>query len=124
MQTCPHCNGTGHIRSQSSVALHVLRGIEEYLLKNTTHNITVRTTPHIALYLLNQKRGTIGDYETRFGLHIVIDADEHVGAQHFAIDRGEPVESPVKIEQFVQFAPAPEEDHETVVADELADDEA
>ena len=124
MQTCPHCNGTGHIRSQSSVALHVLRGIEEYLLKNTTHNITVRTTPDIALYLLNQKRGTIGDYETRFGLHIVIDADEHVGAQHFAIDRGEPVENPVKIEQFVQFAPEPEEEDDIVVEDELADEEA
>ncbi|MGO8656738.1 ribonuclease E/G, partial [Rhizobium ruizarguesonis] len=44
-QVCSHCGGTGHVRSQSSVALHVLRGIEEYLLKNTTHNITVRTTP-------------------------------------------------------------------------------
>src|SRR5690606_26648078 len=91
MQTCPHCNGTGHIRSQSSVALHVLRGIEEYLLKNTTHNITVRTTPDIALYLLNHKRGTIIDYEARFGVAIIIEADAHVGAQHFAVDRGEPV---------------------------------
>lgn len=123
-QTCPHCNGTGHIRSQSSVALHVLRGIEEYLLKNTTHNITVRTTPDIALYLLNQKRGTIGDYETRFGVHIVIDADAHVGAQHFAIDRGEPVENPVKIEQFVQFAPEPDEDDDIVIEEDLEEEEA
>ncbi|SOC39467.1 RNAse E [Rhizobium subbaraonis] len=123
-QTCPHCNGTGHIRSQSSVALHVLRGIEEYLLKNTTHNITVRTTPDIALYLLNQKRGTINDYETRFGVHIVIDADAHVGAQHFAIDRGEPVENPVKIEQFVQFAPEPDEDDDIVIEEDLEEEEA
>ena len=74
MQICPHCNGTGHVRSQSSVALHVLRGVEEYLLKNTTHNITVRTTPDIALYLLNHKRGTIVDYEERFGV-----SDHHRG---------------------------------------------
>lgn len=123
MQTCPHCNGTGHVRSQSSVALHVLRGIEEYLLKNTTHNITVRTTPDIALYLLNQKRGTINDYETRFGLHIVIDADAHVGAQHFAIDRGEPVENPVKIEQFVPFTPEPDEDDDIVIEEDFAEEE-
>jgi Rne/Rng family ribonuclease len=44
MQICPTCGGNGHIRSQSSVALHVLRGVEEYLLKNTTHDIIVRTT--------------------------------------------------------------------------------
>lgn len=122
MQTCPHCNGTGHIRSQSSVALHVLRGIEEYLLKNTTHDITVRTTPDIALYLLNHKRGTIIDYEARFGVAIIIEADAHVGAQHFAIDRGEPVENPVKIEQLLHFEPEPEED-DVVIEDEIDEEE-
>ncbi|MGD9476810.1 Rne/Rng family ribonuclease [Shinella sp. G-2] len=122
MQTCPHCNGTGHIRSQSSVALHVLRGIEEHLLKNTTHNITVRTTPDIALYLLNHKRGTIIDYEARFGVAIIIEADAHVGAQHFAIDRGEPVENPVKIEQILHFEPEPEDD-DIVIEDEIDEEE-
>jgi ribonuclease E len=123
MQTCPHCNGTGHIRSQSSVALHVLRGIEEYLLKNTTHNITVRTTPDIALYLLNHKRGTIIDYENRFGVQIIIEADAHVGAQHFAIDRGEPVENPVKIDQILHFEPEPDEDDDVVIEDEIDEEE-
>ncbi|MXN99283.1 Rne/Rng family ribonuclease [Shinella zoogloeoides] len=122
MQTCPHCNGTGHIRSQSSVALHVLRGIEEYLLKNTTHNITVRSTPDIALYLLNHKRGTIIDYETRFGVVIIIEADAHVGAQHFAIDRGEAVENPVKIEQILHFEPEPEDD-DVVIEEEIDEEE-
>ncbi|WP_337184922.1 ribonuclease E/G [Shinella sp.] len=123
MQTCPHCNGTGHIRSQSSVALHVLRGIEEYLLKNTTHNITVRATPDIALYLLNHKRGTIIDYEARFGVVIIIEADAHVGAQHFAIDRGEPVENPVKIDQILHFEPEPEEEDDVVIEDEIDEEE-
>jgi ribonuclease E len=122
MQTCPHCNGTGHVRSQSSVALHVLRGIEEYLLKNTTHSINVRTTPEIALYLLNHKRGTIIDYEVRFGVAIIIEADAHVGAQHFAIDRGEPVENPVKIEQILHFEPEPE-DEDVVIEEEIDEEE-
>ncbi|MDI7924670.1 Rne/Rng family ribonuclease [Ferirhizobium litorale] len=114
-QVCSHCGGTGHVRSQSSIALHVLRGIEEYLLKNTTHNITVRTTPETALYLLNHKRGTIVDYENRFGVAITVDADSAVGTQHFAIDRGEPVENPVKIESLITFAPEPEEDDDVII---------
>ena len=123
MQVCSHCNGTGHVRSQSSVALHVLRGVEEYLLKNTTHDITVRTTPDIALYLLNHKRSTIIDYEARFGVSIIIEADAHVGAQHFAIDRGEPVENPVKIEQIMHFEPEIDEDDDVVVEEEVDEEE-
>ncbi|MBM7049592.1 MULTISPECIES: ribonuclease E/G [Rhizobium] len=124
-QICSHCGGTGHVRSQSSVALHVLRGIEEYLLKNTTHDIIVRTTPDIALYLLNHKRQTITDYESRFGVSIVIGADNAVGTQHFAIDRGEPVANPVKIESLFNFAAIPEDDDDDIVieADEDEDEE-
>ena len=122
-QLCPHCGGTGLIRSQSSVALHVLRGIEEYLLKNTTHDITVRTTPETALYILNQKRGTIVDYENRFGVAIVIDSDDSVGAQHFGIDRGEPVAEPVKIESLMQLLPAIEEDDYVPEIEEEEEDE-
>lgn len=122
-QVCSHCGGTGHVRSQSSVALHVLRGIEEYLLKNTTHDVTVRTTPDIALYLLNQKRGTIVDYEARFGLSIFIEADGSVGSQHFAIDRGDPVENPVKVESLMLMLPEPEEEDDIPVEEIDEEDE-
>ena len=121
-QVCQHCGGTGHVRSESSIALHVLRGIEEYLLRNTTHNITVRTTPETALYLLNHKRGTIVDYEGRFGVSIIIAADSGVGAQHFAIDRGEAVENPVKIESLIQMLPNFVEEEDDFVA-EVEEDE-
>lgn len=120
-QVCPHCSGTGLIRSQSSVALHVLRGIEEFLLKSTTHDIIVHTTPETALYLLNHKRGTIVDYENRFGVSIVIDGTQaagHNGAQHFTIDRGEAVANPVKIESLMQFAIEPDEDDDIVIEPE------
>ncbi|XUY28158.1 Rne/Rng family ribonuclease [Agrobacterium sp. rho-8.1] len=124
-QVCSHCGGTGHVRSESSIALHVLRGVEEYLLRNTTHNITVRCTPDTALYLLNHKRATIVDYEARFGVAIIIAADESVGAQHFAIDRGEAVENPVKIESLIQMLPDFEEEEDDIIieADEDEDDE-
>ncbi|MCC2609575.1 ribonuclease E/G [Neorhizobium sp. Rsf11] len=124
-QICTHCGGTGHVRSQSSVALHVLRGVEEYLLKNTTHDINVRTTPDIALYLLNQKRATVTDYEKRFGVSIFIESDVSIGSSHFAIDRGEPVENPVKIESLMQLAALPVEDEDDYVieSDEEEDEE-
>ncbi|MFB9951013.1 ribonuclease E/G [Rhizobium puerariae] len=124
-QICTHCGGTGHVRSQSSVALHVLRGVEEYLLKNTTHDINVRTTPEIALYLLNHKRSSIVDYENRFGVSIFIESDVGIGSSHFAIDRGEPVENPVKIESLMQFAaiPVEEEDDYVIEPDEEEDEE-
>ncbi len=125
-QICSHCGGTGHVRSQSSVALHVLRGIEEYLLKNTTHDITVRTTPDIALYLLNHKRQTVMDYENRFGVAIFIESDVTIGSNHFAIDRGEPVENPVRIETLMAFTAIPveeDEDDEIIEIDEEEGDE-
>ncbi|MCC8933923.1 Rne/Rng family ribonuclease [Rhizobium sp. 'Codium 1'] len=125
-QVCPHCTGTGLIRSQSSVALHVLRGIEEFLLKSTTHDIVVHTTPDTALYLLNQKRDTIVDYEGRFGVSIVIDGGmpaQHGGAQHFTIERGEAVENPVKIESLMSLLPDIEEEDDYVPEPEEEDEE-
>ena len=110
MQVCAHCGGTGHVRSPSSVALHVLRGIEEYLLKHTTHDITVRTTGETALYMLNNKRDTIIDLEKRFGLSIDFASDPDVGSQYFAIDRGAPVDNPVTMEHIHANSPSYEED--------------
>jgi len=123
MQICPTCGGNGHIRSQSSVALHVLRGVEEHLLKNTTHDIIVRTTAETALYMLNHKRDTVVDLEKRFGVSISFSADETVGANHFAIDRGAAVESPVDIQHITVNSPAyPEDDDDPEIVEEIDDE--
>ncbi|MBC7281521.1 Rne/Rng family ribonuclease [Hoeflea sp.] len=124
MQICPTCGGNGHIRSQSSVALHVLRGVEEYLLKNTTHDIIVRTTADTALYMLNHKRDTVVDLESRFGVSISFSADESVGANHFAIDRGAAVETPVNIDHITVNAPVYADDDDDLDIVEETDDEA
>ncbi len=115
MQVCEDCGGTGYVRSDSSVALYVLRTTEEYLLRNTKHNVTIRTLPDIALYLLNQKRDTIIELESRFGLTITVEADVEIGQQHIAIDQGEPVASPVVIDAAVQ--PDLEEETEDDIAE-------
>ncbi|MGD9739669.1 MAG: ribonuclease E/G [Bauldia sp.] len=91
-EVCPHCMGTGHVRSPASVSLHVLRSLEDQLLKSATHNLTVRTKTSVALYILNQKRAHLSALEQRFGLQITIAADETVTtAAHFVLERGDPV---------------------------------
>ena len=93
-EKCPHCGGTGHVRSVSSVALQLLRAIEETLLKGPTHNLIVRTRPEIALYVLNHKRAHLRGLEERFHVALTVNADEEVGGQTgFTIDRGEQVMS-------------------------------
>ena len=95
MQTCPHCGGTGHVRSAQSVALHLIRSLEDWLLRNPRNHVSVRTSGDTALYVLNNKRDTLADMEDRFGVRITIVIDNAVGAEMFAIDRGaaaEPVQ--------------------------------
>ena len=65
-EPCPHCGGTGHVRSVSSVALQLLRGLEEVLMKGATHNLIVRTRIDVALYVLNHKRGHLRALEDSF----------------------------------------------------------
>ncbi|MEJ1161372.1 Rne/Rng family ribonuclease [Prosthecomicrobium sp. N25] len=93
MIVCPHCGGTGMVRSTESVALHVLRSLEEALIKNVTHDLIVRTRTTVALYILNQKRGHLSDLERRFGLDIAILADDHasMGGHLFVVEKGDPV---------------------------------
>ncbi|WP_375650228.1 ribonuclease E/G [Bartonella sp. OT172YNZD] len=92
-QPCPHCAGTGNIRSESSIALHVMRSIEEYLLHNSQYNIIVRTPVATALYVLNHKRNILVNLEARFKLNISIEADDSIGTQHLVISKGSIAES-------------------------------
>jgi len=85
---CPHCQGTGMIRSVESVALHVLRSVEDNLLKGASHNLIIRTTTHVALYILNQKRSNLVDLETRFAIEIEVHADDMVNGQLYVLERG------------------------------------
>ncbi len=91
-EKCPYCGGSGHVRSVSSLALQVLRALEEQLMKGATHNLIARTRPDVALYVLNQKRAHLRSLEERFAITITISADETVAApQAFVVERGEQV---------------------------------
>ncbi len=128
---CPHCGGTGHVRSVSSVTLHMLRMIEEMLLKGGTHNLIVRTRTEVALYALNHKRAHLRDLESRFQITITINADANVGAaQPFLIEKGEMVHSVEAAKALLAAAVPPpppaadeDDDYEEEFEDEAAEDE-
>ena len=87
---CPHCQGAGVVRSTASIALHVLRVLEDALIKSATHDVVVRTRTAVALYILNQKRAHLRDLERRFGVTVMVEADDTLtGANYHAIERGE-----------------------------------
>ncbi|MBE7185030.1 MAG: Rne/Rng family ribonuclease [Methylobacterium mesophilicum] len=130
MKPCPHCGGTGHVRSDSSVALLVVRAIEEFLLKDSRNHITVKTSAYTAFYVLNHKRSSLSEFERRFGVTITFEADETVGSQHYAIVRGAVAEKPLQPEtETPSLAPAlipepeVEEEEEEIVAEEADENE-
>lgn len=93
-EVCPHCGGTGHVRSVSSVALQLVRAVEETLLKGATHNLIVRSRSEVAIYVLNHKRAHLRMLEERFKISIAVNVDPTLtGAPSFAIDRGEQIMS-------------------------------
>ena len=88
---CVHCGGSGFVRATASVALHVLRALEEALLKSASHNLCLRTRTETALYILNQKRAHLREIEARFGVDVMIAVDEHLATTTvFQIERTEP----------------------------------
>ncbi len=85
---CPHCQGTGIIRSTESVALAVLRGLEDALIAGGKTSLIATTTATVALYLLNNKRPYIIEMEARHGLTITIQASEKLQGANFTIEKG------------------------------------
>jgi ribonuclease E len=126
-EPCPQCGGSGHVRSVSSVALQLLRGIEEILMKGATHNLVVRTRTDVALYVLNHKRGHLRDLENAFKVTLSVVADATVsGQQSYVIDRGEQVHTleAAKALLAAQAASAPSQTEEAYDDEEPFDVEA
>ena len=86
-EVCPHCAGTGRIRSIESATLHALRAIEEEGVRRRASEVVVSVPPNVALYLLNQKRHALSDVEKRYGFSVLIEADDELHAADCEIER-------------------------------------
>jgi ribonuclease E len=111
---CAHCAGAGMVRSTSSIALHVLRVLEDALISDASYNVTVRTRAAVALYILNNKRQHLSDLEARFGIAVTFAADESLtGTAYCGVERGEPATGiPQPPRQLPKYEPEPEYEEE------------
>ena len=92
-ETCPHCNGSGMLRSVESRALHVLRQIDERAGKFSEGVLTVHVPEDVATYLLNNKRTQLLDIETQTGLRVMVQADRDLTAMEMAFTLPDQTES-------------------------------
>jgi ribonuclease E len=123
--TCPHCAGTGLVRSTESTALRVLRGLEEEGEKNRAAAVTVKIANDVAMYILNQKRHELSRIEGEHGMQISFEPREGLAAGTFELERtksrdpGErPRPSAVGIEAGFVPSDEPEPDYPEVVDEE------
>jgi ribonuclease E len=89
-QPCPHCGGSGFIRSTESTALYVLRSIEEEGMRRRSAEICVYVPTMVALYILNQKRDSLVQLETRYSLKVLVARDDALIPPAFRLERLRP----------------------------------
>lgn len=85
-QNCPHCEGTGRVRSVNSSALQILRIIEDEASNQRDREITIYVHTTIALYVLNHKRASLATIEQQFGCTIALLSDDSLIAPDYRID--------------------------------------
>ncbi len=86
-EMCPHCRGSGRMRSVESTALHVLRMVEEEIARSFTPGATIFVPTSVALFILNHKRTSIDDIEQRRGVRIYLQADDDLTPPEYRLER-------------------------------------
>lgn len=86
-EICPRCNGQGSIRSVESLALSIIRMIEEDASKDNTAQIQLQVSNETATYLLNEKRSVVADIENRHQANIVIIPNPNIQSPNYQIKR-------------------------------------
>ncbi len=84
---CPRCDGQGSIRSVESMALSVLRLIEEEAIKEHTGRVIAQLPVAVASFLLNEKRNVISALESRFSMHVMLIPNPHFDTPKFTLQR-------------------------------------
>jgi ribonuclease E len=86
-QPCPHCHGTGLIRSDDSQGLQVLRALEEEGTRKRSKEVLLKAPIGIVNFLINQKREHIALIEARYGMSVRIECDPVMVSPDFSIEK-------------------------------------
>lgn len=84
---CPRCQGQGVIRDNESLALSILRLIEEEAMKDNTEQVHAQVPVDVAAYLLNEKRAAIASLEQRNDVRVYIIPNQHLETPHYEVTR-------------------------------------
>ena len=84
---CPRCHGTGHIRSTESIALHILRIIQEEAMKDNSAQVVAQVPVDVATYLLNEKRIDLQSLETRLKVNVVLIPNLYLETPNYTVQR-------------------------------------
>ncbi|MBO9490765.1 ribonuclease E [Endozoicomonas sp. G2_1] len=84
---CPRCNGTGHVRGIESLALSVLRLMEEEAIKDNTTQVQAQVPVPVATYLLNEKRRSVMHIEKHHKVHVLIIPNPHMDSPQYEVVR-------------------------------------
>lgn len=84
---CPRCSGHGYIRSVESLALAVLRLVEEEAMKENTARVLAQVPIDVATFLLNEKRNVISDTESRNSVDVFILPNPNMETPHYSVER-------------------------------------
>ncbi len=116
---CPHCEGTGLVRTASSSGLSALRLIEDEAARGRGSILTLRASQEAAVYVLNRKRADIAEIEDRYGVTVEIIPDrEEEGARMTVEASGPPPAYAPKIDMLL-----PVEEDEDDLVDEIEEEE-
>ncbi|WP_296043755.1 ribonuclease E [uncultured Alteromonas sp.] len=84
---CPRCSGHGTIRGTESLALSILRILEEESIKDNTGQIEAQLPVPVATYLLNEKRKAVQNVEKRHDVSLIIIPNPNLDTPHYQILR-------------------------------------
>jgi ribonuclease E len=89
-RTCPHCEGTGLVRTASSAGLSALRLIEDEAARGRGSQLLLRCSQEAAFYVLNKKRADIAEIEERYGVMVEIASDGELEGARMSVEAGGP----------------------------------
>jgi ribonuclease E len=122
-KACPHCHGTGRVRSDDSMALALLREVEEEGVRQRSKEVLIVAPVEIANYLLNQKREHIAMIEVRFGLSVRVEGDAALISPDYRVERFKTASRIIPTPESLNLPPVAYPEEEVEDEEEVADEE-
>ncbi|MET0247225.1 MAG: ribonuclease E/G [Sphingomonas sp.] len=118
---CPHCEGTGLVRTASSAGLSALRMIEDEAARGRGSQLLLRASQEAAFYVLNRKRAELAEIEERYGVTVEVAPDGELEGARMMVEASGP--PPIRAPRPVVLIEDPEDDFDEIEEEEVEDEE-